>query len=408
MTQAVVLDGPYSWLRLAVSVLAGTVVSVGMWAVILVLPEVQAEFGVGRGDAALSYTATMLGFALGNLWLGRFVDRFGLSTVLIAAALALAAGFGLASIATNVWQFAALQGLLIGTGASAGFGPLIADVSHWFRRRRGIAVAAAASGNYLAGAVWPLALRGVIAEDGWRAAYLVIAAVCLVVVVPLAHMLRRRVPVHQMAAGAPGGPAAPLDSGFSPGTLQWLLALAGIGCCVAMSMPQVHIVAYCADLGYGVAVGAEMLAVMLGAGIVSRLVSGLLADVIGGVRTLLIGSVLQGLALALYLPFDGLTSLYVVSLIFGLSQGGIVPSYAIIVREYLPAQEAGRRIGFVIMATILGMALGGWLSGWIYDLTGSYQMAFLNGIAWNALNVLIVVGILLRTRGPGARAALPA
>jgi MFS family permease len=404
MTQAVVLDGPYSWLRLAISVLAGTVVSVGMWAVLLVLPEVQAEFGVGRGDAALSYTATMLGFALGNLALGRFVDRFGLSTVLIAAALALAAGFGLAAVATNIWQFAALQGLLIGTGASAGFGPLIADVSHWFRRRRGIAVAAAASGNYLAGAIWPLALRGVIAEDGWRAAYLVIAAVCLVVVVPLALLLRRRMPVAQMAAGAPGGPAVPLDSGFSPRTLQWLLALAGVGCCVAMSMPQVHIVAYCTDLGYGVAVGAEMLAVMLGAGIISRLVSGMLADVIGGVRTLLIGSVLQGLALLLYLPFDGMTSLYVVSLLFGLSQGGIVPSYAIIVREYLPAAEAGRRIGFVIMATILGMALGGWMSGWIYDVTGSYQMAFLNGIAWNALNVLIVVMILLRTRRPGLRA----
>jgi MFS family permease len=224
------------------------------------------------------------------------------------------------------------------------------------------------------------------------------------VVVPLALLLRRRIPVTQMAAGAPGGPAVPLDSGFTPRTLQWLLALAGVGCCVAMSMPQVHIVAYCADLGYGVAVGAEMLAVMLGAGIISRLVSGLLADVIGGVRTLLIGSVLQGLALLLYLPFDGLTSLYVVSLLFGLSQGGIVPSYAIIVREYLPAAEAGRRIGFVIMATILGMALGGWMSGWIYDVTGSYQMAFLNGIAWNALNVLIVVMILLRTRRPGLRA----
>jgi MFS family permease len=186
---------------------------------------------------------------------------------------------------------------------------------------------------------------------------------------------------------------------------MWLLALAGIGCCVAMSMPQVHIVAYCADLGYGVAVGAEMLALMLTAGIVSRLASGFLADWIGGVRTLLLGSVLQGLALVLYLPFDGLTSLYVVSLIFGLSQGGIVPSYAIIVREYLPAQEAGARIGFVIMATILGMALGGWMSGWIFDLTGSYRMAFLNGIAFNVLNIAIMLTVLMRTRGPRPVAA---
>ena len=221
-------------------------------------------------------------------------------------------------------------------------------------------------------------------------------------VLPLTLLLRRRMPLSAMVAGAPGGPDVPLDSGLSPGALQWILALAGIGCCVAMSMPQVHIVAYCADLGYGVTVGAEMLSLMLFAGIASRLVSGFLADMIGGVRTLLLGSILQGLALVLYLPFDGLASLYVVSMIFGLSQGGIVPSYAIIVREYLPAREAGARIGFVIMATILGMALGGWMSGWIYDLTGSYQMAFVNGIAFNILNIAIMMWLLARTRGPRA------
>lgn len=404
MNATVVLDGPYSWFRLAVSVLAATVVSVGMWSVVLVLPQVQAEFGVGRGDASLPYTATMVGFALGNLLLGRLVDRFGLATVLVGAALSLATGFTLAAYATNIWVFALAQGLLIGSGAAAGFAPLLADISHWFHRRRGIAVAAGASGNYLAGAIWPLLLRDVIIEDGWRQAYLIIAATCILMIVPLALMLRRRMPLSAMAAGAPGGPSVPLDSGFSPRTLALLLALAGVGCCVAMAMPQVHIVALCVDLGHGMAAGAEMLSVMLFAGIVSRLVSGFLADLIGGIRTLLIGSVLQGMALVLYLPFEGLGALYLVSLIFGLSQGGIVPSYAIIVREYLPAREAGERIGFVIMATIVGMALGGWMSGWIFDMTGSYQMAFLNGIAWNALNVGIVVIILLRTRGPGVRA----
>ncbi len=405
MSAELYLDGRTSWMRLAVSVLVATVASVGMWAVILVLPAVQTEFGVGRGDASLPYTATMLGFAAGNFWLGRFVDRFGIAVVLIAAALVLAAGFMLAAVSRNIWEFALAQGLLIGAGSAVGFGPLLADVSHWFRRRRGIAVATAACGNYLAGAVWPLALRGVLAEDGWRAVYLTVAVICVVVMVPLSLLLRRRLPVAAMAAGAPGGPSQPLAAGFSPTALQWLLGLAGIGCCVAMSMPQVHIVAYCADLGYGVAVGAEMLSLMLAAGIVSRLVSGMLADMIGGVRTLLIGSVLQGLALLLYLPFDGQASLYAVSLVFGLSQGGIVPSYAIIVREYLPAREAGRRIGFVIMATILGMALGGWMSGWIFDVTGSYRMAFLNGIAFNLLNIAVIGLILWRTKGPRPGAA---
>jgi len=184
--------------------------------------------------------------------------------------------------------------------------------------------------------------------------------------------------------------------------------VAGVACCVAMSMPQVHVVAYCADLGYGVARGAEMLSLMLAGGIVSRLLSGFLADYIGGIRTLLLGSVLQGLSLLLFIPFDGLMSLYIVSLIFGLAQGGIVPSYAVIIREYLPAKEAGQRMGIVIMATITGMALGGWMSGWIYDLTGSYEDAFLNGVAWNVLNLAIMLFVLWRTRGPAAAATVAA
>ena len=182
---------------------------------------------------------------------------------------------------------------------------------------------------------------------------------------------------------------------FSPAKLQALLVVAGIACCVAMSMPQVHIVAYCGDLGYGAARGAQMLSIMLGLGVVSRLASGLIADRIGGVGTLILGSTLQCLALLFYIPFDGLTSLYVVSALFGLSQGGIVPSYALIVREYFPAREAGARISLVLMATVAGMAIGGWMSGEIYDLTGSYQAAFLNGIAWNLLNMAIAFWLLI-------------
>jgi MFS family permease len=169
-----------------------------------------------------------------------------------------------------------------------------------------------------------------------------------------------------------------------------------------MSMPQVHIVAYCGDLGYGVARGAEMLSLMLGFGIFSRLGSGFLADRIGGVATLLLGSTLQGVALVLYLFFDGLTSLYVVSALFGLFQGGIVAMYAVIVREYFPPQEAGTRLGIVLMATLLGMALGGWMSGVIFDLTGSYRAAFVNGLLWNLVNVSIAIWLLMR---PGRRLA---
>jgi hypothetical protein len=189
------------------------------------------------------------------------------------------------------------------------------------------------------------------------------------------------------------------DLKLSANALTIILSLASFSCCVAMAMPQVHIVAYCGDLGYGMARGAEMLALMLGFGIVSRIGTGFLADRIGGIATLLLGSVAQAAALAMYLFFDGLTSLYIVSALFGLFQGGLVPSYAIVVRETMPAREAATRVGIVILASVVDMSFGGWISGVIFDLTGSYQIAFLNGLAWNALNMSIVVLLLLRARG---------
>ncbi len=392
-----VLDSRYSWFRLAITLLIAMVGNVGMWAVIVVLPDVQAEFGIDRADASLPYTLTMVGFALGNLLIGRAVDRYGITVSLIGASVAVAGGFALAALSGSVQMLSAIH-LLIGFGTAACFGPLIADISHWFMARRGIAVAIAASGNYLSGAIWPVALSGVLVNFGWRGVYLSLAAICIAAMVPLALFLARRVPEEATAAADSAASLRARAVNLSPRAFVLLLGLAGIGCCMAMSMPQVHIVAYSTDLGYGPAAGAEMLSLMLLGGVVSRLVSGLLADRLGGVMTLLIGSTLQCIALFLYLPFDGMVSLYVISAIFGLSQGGIVPSYAIIVREYLPAREAGRRVGFVIMATIVGMALGGWVSGWIYDQTGSYQWAFLNGIAWNFLNIGIIGMILFSTR----------
>jgi len=408
VTSSSLIDGPYAWFRLVVSVVLATIGSVGMWSVVIVLPFVQSEFGVDRASASLPYTMTMIGFAAGNVIVGRFVDRLGITIPIVAAALALGVGFVSAASASAVWQIALFQGALIGIGTAASFGPLIANVSHWFRRRRGFAVAATASGNYLAGAIWPTVLQGFIQSDGWRATYIGIGIFCVVTMVPLALLLRRPAP-NGIADNDGASAAPPLHAiDISRRTLMILLMIAGIGCCVAMSMPQVHTVAYSGDLGYGAARGAEMLSLMLAGGVVSRLVSGVLADYIGGVRTLLLGSALQCIVLLFYLPVDGLASLYAISLIFGLSQGGIVPSYAIIMREYFPADEAGQRVGIVIMATIMGMALGGWLSGWIYDLTGSYQAAFLNGIGWNLLNLSIIAMILWRSHATAMRLGRPA
>lgn len=393
------IDGRRAWRRLLACMALGTLGSVGMWSIVVVMPAVQAEFGVGRGEASAPYTLTMLGFAAGNVLLGRIMDRTGVIPPLLAGILCLGAGYGLAAAVGSLALFAVLQGV-IGFGAAATFSPLIADLSHWFRRRRGIAVAAAATGNYVAGAFWPLMMQLTLPAYGWRVTYLAIAAVCLLLMVPLAALLRARPPPYLGGVEAAAQASRLSAAGLTPRSLQILLSIAGLGCCVAMSMPQVHIVAYCVDLGFGVARGSEMLALMLAGGVISRLASGVLADAIGATRVLLLGSVLQGLSLTAYIPFDGLASLYVVSAVFGLSQGGIVPSYALIVREYLPAREAGRRVGLVMTMTIIGMALGGWLSGAIYDVTGSYQAAFLNGIAWNVLNILIVLFILFSVARP--------
>ena len=385
------IDSPQAAWRLLTTLLLMLLGNSGMYVVSVVLPAVQAEYGVSRADASIPYTLSMLGFGIGGMWMGRWADRFGIARVLGLGAVGVAAGFVLAGMSGGIVGFALAQGLLGLLGIAATFAPLLADTAQWWNKRRGIAVAVCASGNYLAGTLWPPVAQWGVTQVGWRTTYLVIGLFCGVGMGLLALRMRAKPPVQGPATvNQQGVVASQRPFGLSVTQAQWLLSVAGVGCCVAMAMPQVHIVAYCSDLGFGAARGAEMLSLMLACGIVSRLISGAICDRIGGIRTLLLGSALQGIALMMFLPFDGLVPLYLVSAMFGLFQGGIVPSYAIIVREHFPAKEAGARTGTIIMASLVGMALGGWLSGKIFDVSGSYHAAFINGVAWNALNLMIV------------------
>ena len=423
------IDSRYAWLRLSVTLALMTIGATGMFVISVALPAVQADFGIDRSSVSSAYTMLMIGFGLGGILMGRLADRFGVAVPVAIGAVGLGGGFIAAGLAPGIVSFGIVHGLLIGLlGTSATFSPLVADTSLWFERRRGLAVAICASGNYLGGAFWPPIVQHFIETVGWRQTYIGIGVMCLLTMLPLALLLRRRPPgvvdsapaaqgntaaapaaaslpsqAAQVGQTGPLGQAGPLRPlGMSPAALQTLLCIAGVACCVAMAMPQVHIVAYCSDLGFGPARGAQMLALMLGFGVISRLASGWISDRIGGLRTLLLGSILQGLALLLFLPFDGLASLYVISALFGLFQGGIVPSYALIVRENFPASEAGGRVAVVISSTLLGMALGGWMSGAVFDYTGSYHAAFINGVAWNLLNLTIAVLLLRRAmRMPG-------
>ena len=391
-------ETPYAWLRLSVAMVLGTIGGVGMWSFVVELPIVEADLGLARAEASLPYTLGMLGFAMGAVTIGRLVDRVGVIAPLVLSTLLMAFAYIGSAFTTNIWQLALVHGA-IGLGSSATFAPLIADISHWFARRRGLAVSMCATGSYFAGALWPPIVNQLLARDGWRQTQIGIGLICLITMLPLITVLKPRIALAQTAPAEAAGRDVNSSLGLSAGVLQVLILVAGLACCVAMSMPQVHIVAYCGDLGYGVARGAELLSIMLGFGIISRIGSGFIADRIGGLATMLLGSVLQAFALCLYLWFDGLTSLYVISAFFGLVQGGIIPMYAVIVRDFFPPHEAGTRVGLAVMATIVGMALGGWLSGAIFDLTGSYAQAFANGIAWNLINVSIVAFLMLRRAG---------
>jgi MFS family permease len=391
-------ESRYAWLRLASALAAGSLACVGNWTIVVALPEVERAFGAARAGASFPYACVMIGFAVGTLAMGRIVDRWGVVAPILIAAALLLGGYVAAGLSDNLLQYALLH-FVIGLGASAGFGPLIADVSHWFTKNRGLAIVIAATGSYLAGMIAPQLFQMMMTAWGWRAAHLVTGVGVAVALVPLAFVFRVR-PAETAAARAEASFAARPDVGLSPRALQTLLVIAGFSCCVAMSMPQVHLVAYCGDLGYGVARGADMLSLLFALGIVSRVGSGWLADRFGGVAILLLGSFMQGAALFLYLFFDGLASLFVITAVFGLFQGGIVPMYAVITREFLPPREAGARIGLVMTATMLGMAFGGWISGLIYDLSGSYRMAFLNGLIWNLLNLALAAWLFA---GPRAR-----
>ena len=406
-TTAYAPDSRYAWFRLLISLVLAIVGGIGLWLVVVVIPTIQTEFGIDRAGASLPYTVTFIGFAFGGYTMGRVADRFGIIVPVSISGVALGLGFIIAALSQSYWQLLVAQAVFIGfLGSASTFGPLVADTSQWFLKRRGLAIAIVASGNYIAGAMWPPFMQRAIENYGWRNTYIAIGIICIVIMVPLAQLLRRR--PHFDDSASPASRSAG-HKGLLPKhpLLFPALVLAGLSCCVAMSMPQVHIVAYCADLGFGPARGAEMLSLMLGFGVLSRLASGFIADRVGGLATLIAGSFLQMLALLFYIPFDGLTSLYVVSALFGLAQGGIVPSYALIIRDHFPAREAGSRISLVLTATVFGMALGGWMSGEIYDLTGSYAAAFLNGVAWNVVNLGIALWILY-VRNPGKPLAIAA
>jgi MFS family permease len=388
----------YAYVRLATALALITIGTVGMYAIVVSLKPIAVEFRATRSSVSIAYAVTMIGFGLGGIVMGRWSDRVGVMWPCLLGSFMLPLGFFLAAKSTEMWQLYLAQGLLIGAlGNAAMYAPLLADITLWFNRRRGVAVGIVASGIYLAGLLWPPVVQHYIDVSDWRDTYSGIAVFLVLTMPPLCLLLRRRTnALLEAQLGDYTATDKPL--GLVPNSLHTVLCCAGLACCVAMAVPQAHIVAHVTDLGHAARRGAEMLAVLLGTGLISRLAFGWISDRIGGLATMLIGGSLQALTLFFFMFAESLTALYLMSALFGLSQGGIVPSYAIIVRRYFVPGQAGWRIALVLSMTMLGMALGGWVAGLLYDWTGSYRVAFINAVAVNIGHIIIAGWLLQRAR----------
>ena len=390
-------DSKEAWLRLIIIFTMSVIGTAGMWSVVIIMPSIQNEFSLDRAASTYPYVATMFGYGVGNIIIGRLLDKIGIRKPIIFALTLLVASYLLSVLATNVFLLSIIQ-FFLGFSAAAFFGPMMADISKYFYTRKGLAVSLVASGQHLCGAIWPFLIKDYLVEGEWKNAHFFIAFVCSTCIPILVFFLSdKKVKSRDIPKNfeKQDNVNTSVKLSISNKQIQILLMFAGVFCCVAMSVPQVHIVPLCIDFGYGLAVGTEILSFMLFAAVTSRILFGFLSDRIGPIQTLILGSSLQAISLSMFLPFNSQLSLYIIAVFFGLSQGGIVPIYAVIISKFLPANEVAERVGFLIFATIIGMSLGGWVSGEIFDYTNSYKLAFLNGIFWNIINVSIMVYLYL-------------
>jgi MFS family permease len=378
----------------------------GPWIAIVALKAIAAETGGARSIPSFASSLAWFGAGLGGIGMGYLADRYGVRWTVMFGSAMMAVGLAISvygqdllgkSVALYVGH-GVFMGLLGNAGLNA---PLYVYVSRWFDRRRGSALALIASGQYIAGALWPPVFERLIAGYGWRQTMLMFAAFQVAIILPLALVFLKRPPEVAPPPAATGGAEKPTVLGWPPNLVFGMLMLAAYCCCVPMSMPQSHLVALCTDLGILPSHGAVMVSVLLGTAFFSRQAWGWISDRIGGLMTVLIGSVWQFFAVvALSLTQDEI-GLFTVSALFGLGFAGIIPAYALTARELFPAREAGWRIPLLLFCSGFGMASGGWFAGLLYDHFGYYAPAFAAGLIFNAVNLLLIGALVWRRSGSG-------
>ncbi|MCY4284280.1 MAG: MFS transporter [Thiotrichales bacterium] len=387
------IETTYGWVVVLASLALHSIALGAPTILFVALKPIAADLDTARAVPSLAYSLLMVGAGIGGIAMGRWMDRYGVMQPVLFGSVMICLGALLAGHAEDRWSLFIATGVFIGLlGKAAMIAPLVANVTRWFDRRRGLAVAILTSGQGLAGAVWPPIVQHFNDLVGWRGTFLYFAGFGVATMVPAALLLRPRPPI-----AAPDRPAAGTSSGderrvldLPPHVAQIMLWIAVIGCCTAMSVPIVHLVSHVTDQGYTLQQGARALSVLFVAAFLSRLGFGVLADRIGPVRTLLIGSASMAAMLLAFAFATSYTGLFIAALLFGLGFSGIMPCYPLIIRLLFPVKQLGGRIAAQYMFAASGMALGGWLGGITFDLTGRYQPAFLIAFAFNAVNFVVM------------------
>ena len=388
-----------SWVVASVALFIMMMAFGAAWITAVALKDIAAEAGGARSIPALASALAWLGSGTGGILMGRIADRVGTRWTVICGGLMIGLGLAISTLGAP-WPLWIGHGLFIGLIGLGGINaPLYIYVSRWFDRRRGSALALISSGSYLAGAMWPPVFERVIAGFGWRQTMLWYAVAEIVVIVLLAAIYFRRPPEEFHAATASGaGVGHARLLGLPRNVVFAMMCGAGVLCCIPMAMPQGHLVAFCSDLGISRSMGALMLSVLLGTAFLSRQIWGVISDRIGGLATVLIGSVWQAASMVSFLFTQNEAGLFTVAAAFGLGFSGIIPAYVLAVRELFPASEASWRIPTLLLFSGFGMAAGGWIAGLLYDHFGYYAPAFAAGVGANVLNILVVGVLVARQR----------
>jgi MFS family permease len=396
----------HSWVVASAGLLTLLMAFGAAWIIAVALKDVAAEVNGVRSIPAAAAALAWLGQGAGGILMGRIAHKVGTRWTVAAGAVMILVGLSLSTFGPP-WPLLIGHGLFIGLIGLGGINaPMYIYISRWFDRRRGSALALISSGSYLAGAMWPPIFERAIAYLGWRQTMLFYGLLEVAILVPLALIFFSKPPEVIEPAPVTNGAKKTLVLGWPPNFVFGAMCCAAVLCCIPMAMPQGHLVAFCTDLGINRTHGAAMLSVLLGTAFFSRQMWGVISDRIGGLATVLIGSVWQAMSMTGFLFTQDEVGLFTVAAAFGLGFSGIIPAYVLALRELFPASDAHWRIPTLLLFSGFGMALGGWLAGALYDHFGYYAPAFAAGVGANLLNAAIVGTLVMR--GGGFRRAAPA